>query len=148
MKQRALVLLAIPITSAACSSNWQGVDTASYILPFCESMDDSDTYLIETGGGSGASGVVIGRLVTDESDDIHDPNFVADVEYTLENIDVGGTQQQGETDDSGYFKEILGEGNWLLKLSAFKASLDCLNEISFNVEAGNTTDLCIDVHCE
>ena len=79
---------------------------------------------------------------------MHDPNYVADVEYTLENTDVGGTQQQGQTDSEGYFTEVLGEGNWLLKLSAFKGSLDCLNEISFRVEGGNTTELCIDVHCE
>ena len=81
----------------------------------------SDLYEIESGGGSGASGAVAGHMLTDESDDIHDPNFVADVEYTLENTDVGGTQQQGQTDGDGYFTEILGEGNWLLKLSAIRA---------------------------
>ena len=65
----------------------------------------------------------------------------------MDNIDVGGTQQQGTTNQDGGFTEVLGAGNWNFKISANQAGLTCANEVAFLVEAGQTTDLCVDINC-
>jgi len=115
---------------------------------FCYSMDDADTTVVEPGGGSGASGLLDGRLITDESDDIRDPAIVVNVDYTIENLDVGGSPKLGKTDSEGSFTESIGEGTWLLRLSDSKGGFTCRNEIEFDIEAGNTTRMCLDVGCE
>jgi hypothetical protein len=115
---------------------------------FCYSMADADTTLVEEGGGSGASGLLDGRLITDESDDFRDPALVVNVDYTIQNLDVGGSPLLGKTDSQGSFVESLGDGTWLLRLSDSKGGYTCRNEIEFAIEAGNTTRMCLDVACE
>ena len=131
--------------AAGCTGS--GSDSSGDQLPFCETFDDADTSHVEDGGGSGASGAVMGNVVTNESDDIHDPNLVSFVEYTMDYLDHGGALQSNQTDQEGYFHEVLGEGRWLMKLSAQKPGYDCSNELEFEVDAGNTTRLCVDVGC-
>ena len=132
--------------AGACTSSTI-VDTGVPYLPFCEKMEDANSHGIEVGGGSGTSGSVIGRVITDESQDLHDPQWVGFLDYTIDNIDVGGTQQQGETQQDGAFVEVLGAGNWRFKISATQAGFTCANEIEFQVESGNTTQVCVDVNC-
>ena len=122
-------------------------DSGEPYLPFCEKMEDANSHGIEEGGGSGTSGSVIGRVITDESQDLHDPQWVGFLDYTIDNIDVGGTQQQGETQQDGAFVEVLGAGNWRFKISTTQAGFTCSNEIEFQVESGNTTQVCVDVNC-
>ena len=110
-------------------------------------MEDADTFLISDGGDSSSSGTVEGRLITDESSDLHDPQWVGFLDYTIDNIDVGGTQQQGETQQDGSFIEVLGAGNWNFKISATVAGYTCANEVAFSVEAGRSTEICIDIDC-
>lgn len=117
-------------------------------VPFCEALSYAGQTRIEEGGGSGGSGKVVGRVVTSKSSDIHDPNYVASVPYTLENLDVGGTNTLGETDTEGAFVEILGAGNWEIKLAAQKVGYQCENTMDFLVQAGNTTYLCIALNCQ
>jgi len=130
----------------ACSGD-KSSDTSAANLPFCEKMADGNTQEFETGGGNGESGLVFGRLITNVTEDIHDPQFTAFVEYALENTDVGGAQRQGETNQEGELQELLGQGNWHLRISAFKGGYRCESEMDFNVKAGDSTNLCIDMRC-
>jgi len=133
--------------SVGCIAPKDNSDSGGAATGYCEAMTDANTSYVEYGGGSSSSGLVYGRLITDESDDIHDPNFVGFVEYTLESVDVGGSQTPGETEMDGDFAETLGAGTWLYKLSDTRPPYTCSNEYEFEVEAGDTTYLCIDVNC-
>lgn len=123
-------------------------DTGVGDQPYCTVFRDANTSFIEPGGGNGESGYVLARLVTDKADDIRDPNFVAFVDYTLENLDVGGSQTLGESTQEGDVIETLGAGNWRIKLNKNAAGYNCYNEFDFLVEAGNSTTMCLDVGCE
>ena len=137
------------LTAAGCGDKDAGDGTETgQPGGFCYSMADADSTLVEAGGGSGASGLLDGRLITDESDDIRDPAIVVNVDYTIENLDVGGSPLLGKTDSQGSFTESLGQGTWLLNLSDSKGGFTCRNEIEFTIEAGNTTRMCLDVGCE
>ena len=116
--------------------------------PFCFTMDDADSFVLSPFDDDPSSGQIQGRLVTDESADAHDPQLVAFVAYTLTNLDVGGSPQLGETDIEGKLFERVGAGNWRLQLSAAKGAYDCVNSVDLVVEAGQQTDLCVDVACE
>ena len=61
---------------------------------------------------------------------------------------LGGTQQQGRTDQDGSFQEVLGAGTWRFKHSAEKSGYSCANTVDFEVEGGNTTWICIDANCQ
>ncbi len=115
---------------------------------FCFDMADADTYEIVDGGPEGVSGLLDGRLITDESDDIRDPALVTNVDYTVENLDVGGSPLQGKTDSDGSFSEQLGAGTWRLRLSDSKGGYTCRNDIEVVIEAEKITRLCLDVGCE
>ena len=115
---------------------------------FCFGMDDADSWTLEDLDNDPSSGQIWGRLATDESDDIRDPNLVAYVDYTLQSIDVGGSAQRGETDDGGEFEERVGAGQWRLRLSGIKGGYQCNNDLELTVEAGKMTVLCVDVGCE
>ena len=141
-----IFLSSILSVSVSCTATTV-TDTSDQVLPFCEKMEDANSYVIDDGGNSTTSGTVEGRVITDESESLHDPQWVGYLDYTVDNIDVGGTQQQGETQQDGSFVEVLGAGHWNFKISASQAGYSCANELEFLVEAGRTTQLCIDVNC-
>ena len=144
LARRALALALVG--TAGCGGKDEETDIE---LPFCFTFDDADSYeLDDLDEPDPASGEIWGRLVTDESDDVDDPSFVAFVEYTLENVDVQGAPQLGETDDEGEFTERVGAGTWLLQLSARQGSYTCANELELVVEPGKLTVACVDVGCE
>ncbi len=131
---------------SACS----GKDTASSIVrvdAFCFDMADAGTWTMEDIDDDPSSGQIWGLLATDESDDIHDPNLVAFVDYTLQSVDVGGSAQRGATDENGEFEERVGAGTWRLRLSAIKGGYHCENDLELPVEPGKMTIMCIDVGC-
>ncbi|MDG1483881.1 MAG: hypothetical protein P8R54_30095 [Myxococcota bacterium] len=137
----------------ACDDGTTDSGQGSSVLElFCEDVADGGTYELEESQSAsidGANGSLIARIVTDESDDTHNPNFVADVTYIIENLDVGGSPRYGESDISGEVAATLGEGNWFIQISNNRvAGFDCYNEASFTIEAGMTTFLCLDVNCE
>jgi hypothetical protein len=141
-----IYILSLSTGSMACTNTTTG-DSSEPVLPFCEKMEDANSYVVEDGSDSTTSGTVEGRIITDESDDLHDPQWVGFLDYTVDNTDVGGTQQQGETSQDGSFIEVLGEGHWNFKISATQAGYSCSNELEFLVEAGGTTQVCVDVNC-
>lgn len=116
---------------------------------FCEDIADADTYTLKDGDVSGSNGSLYGRIITDEAEDPHNPNFVGRVTYILENLDVGGSPRYGESSDDGEIVTTLGEGNWRIQLSNIRiAGYDCYNDQTFVIEAGRITELCLDVACE
>ena len=116
---------------------------------FCADISAANTSEIVPGGASGANGALFARIITDESEDPHNPNYVAKVTYVLENLDVGGSPRYGESDNAGEILATLGAGNWRVQLSNTRvAGQDCYNDQSFVIEAGKTTYLCLDVNCQ
>jgi hypothetical protein len=139
----------LPLLSQCALAACKGDDEGPKIEPpFCFTMDDAESFELVAYDDDPSSGRIEGRLVTDESADVHDPQLVAFVAYTLTNLDVGGSPQLGETDIEGKLFERVGEGNWQLQLSAAKGAYDCENSIDLVVEAGQQTNLCVDVACE
>ena len=145
MGRISIICLFFPLLLACDSNKGAGAVRAD---EFCFGMEDSNDWMFEELDEDPSSGQIWGRLVTDESDDLYDPNLVAFVDYTLQNIDVGGSAQRWSTDENGEFEERVGEGNWRLRLSAIKGGYRCENDIEVPVKAGQLTVLCVDVGCE
>ena len=128
----------------ACST--PPVDSGT--TPFCEVWEDADTFVVTEGGGTDGSGTLIGRMITNRSEDLHDTVYVAGVTYTLENLDIGGTPQIAESSSTGDLTHALGEGRWEIALSTTAGGYTCANSMEFDVEAGRTTEVCIDIGCQ
>lgn len=142
------LFLTLAVGLTACGDKDDGNDTSQSIDAYCFDMADADTFEIIEGGPEGASGVLEGFLITDETDDLRDPAIVVNVDYTIENLDTGGSPKQGKTGSDGSFNETLGAGTWLLRLSDSKGGFTCRNEIEFQIEAERVTRMCLDVGCE
>jgi hypothetical protein len=124
-------------------------EDTSLNLPFCLQFEDADQYELEPlEDDDPASGEIWARVITDEGSDLDDPQYVAGVTYTLENVDVQGAPQVGETDQAGEFRKRVGAGTWVLRLDAIQGTYACSNELELAVEAGQRTVVCIDVGCE
>lgn len=136
------------VTSLLGSCGGNKIDTSLRSDAFCFGMGDANTWTVEPLDGDPSSGQIWGRLATDESDDIRDPNLVAFVDYTLQSIDVGGSAQRGNSDEGGEFEERVGAGTWRLRLSAIKGGYHCENDLEVPVEPGKLTVLCVDVGCQ
>lgn len=153
MKTSTLLLIAAfalgSLSACGDKGGTTGGDTGT-VLPFCYDIADADTFVIDQGGGDPGSGQVVARLITDSSasGDVRDPQFVAQMDYTMENLDVGGAPQAGKTDQDGAFTEEVGAGNWRISISGTKAGLYCENSIDISVEDGNTTRVCLATACE
>lgn len=149
MRRRTLIAASfLAVFLPACAEKDPApVDTGSE-GPFCRDMVDADTTQVEVGGGDPGSGVVVGQLITDDGSAVDDPLIVGQMDYTLENLDVGGPPRAGRTGQTGDFTEEVGAGNWWLSISGTKAGLTCQNELAIVVEDGNTTRVCIDTKCE
>ena len=143
-----LGLAAVALSGPGCAVDGpKGSDSAA-ALPFCRDMVDADTTTVEAGGGDPGSGQVLGQLITDDGSAVDDPLIVGQMDYTLENLDVGGPPRAGRTGQTGGFTEEVGAGNWLLSSSGTKSGLSCQNQIQIVVEDGNTTRVCVDTMCE
>jgi hypothetical protein len=136
-----------PIFSLLFACTDAAVDDTAEVEVFCDSMATANQWKVEAGGADKVSGLVYGRLITDQSDDPRDPNFVAFVEYTLKNTDVGGVQIPGESDVNGDFVEMLGAGAWEITIAAVKNGWTCNNKVDFEVAPDSTTWLCLDMQC-
>ena len=146
-----MVLIALMLTGCTDNSSNNDSGTGSLDL-FCEDVADGGSFEIEDNVNAsidGANGSLVARIVTDESEDIHNPNYVANVIYVIENLDVGGSPRYGESDITGEIAATLGEGNWHIQISNNRvAGFDCYNQADFTIEAGRSTFLCMDVNCE
>ncbi len=141
-------LALMPAVVAALGACGTKTEDTALDLPFCLQFDDADQFELEPlEVDDPASGEIWARIVTDEGADLDDPQFVAGVTYTLENIDVQGAPQVGETDQEGEFRKRVGAGTWVLRLDATQGTFSCSNELELTVEAGQRTVVCMDVGC-
>lgn len=148
LPSRFAVALAVAALSSSCADKSTTTSDSGVVVPFCRDMADADTTTIDVGGGDPGSGQVIGQLITDDGGDVDDPLIVGQMDYTMENLDVGGPPRAGRTGQNGDFTEEVGAGNWRLSISGTKAGLSCQNQLEIVVEDGNTTSVCIDTLCE
>ena len=124
-------------------------DTGVQVTPFCYSLEDGDSWMFEGEGGGETSGRFEGNLITDYSDDIFDPDYVAYVEYVVENLDIGGTTQQyGHTDNVGIFEGSGAPGLWAFTAGTQVGDATCSAYTEFQVEVGTTTRVCAVMHCQ
>lgn len=127
-----------------------GVDSADTAIfdDFCSVYAEAGTTQLEDGSADSTSGQVSGQFVQGVLADARDPQFVAFVDYLLENVDVGGQATRGRTDADGRFTATLGGGNWEIKTSGHQGSYYCAQESTFAIVAGKVTLLCVDMNCE
>lgn len=132
---------------AGCEEYTQ--DSAEEEVPFCYSLEDGDDWKLDGTGGGSTSGTFTGRLITDAAEDYDDGSFVANIEYTVENIDVGGTTQtRDRTDSGGYFEGSGAAGTWRFMAGAIVDNRTCNADMTFEVEVGNNTTVCAVLSCE
>lgn len=125
-----------------------GEDDSSGPAYWCETLDDAQSYYIEDGGGNVSSGRIEGRVITSSSDDVHDINLVADLDYTLESLSSGGSPSLGTTTEGGDFAKTVGAGTWKVQASKSYAGKSCTASFEFEVVAEKTTYACVDLICE
>ena len=141
-------LLTLPMISLACGEPEKD-ETGMYMQPFCTTLTDGNLYRFEGSGGGSTSGTFTGRLITDASTDVGDLGYVANVSYSLENIDVGGTTQRiGRTDSAGYFSDSGAAGTWEFSAGAVVDAKNCVADLQFEVEVGRNTSVCVLLTCD
>lgn len=132
----------------ACTSS--NITNESDTAPkgFCSDLEDGNLSQVEAGGGSSGSGDLEMRLITTEDVDQRNPLYIAFKDYTLENIDMGGIQQTGQTTGDGLaFANGLGPGNWLFVASFARGSRICKAELTVELKASSTTMGCAVMSC-
>ena len=88
------------------------------------------------------------RIITTEDLDIRNPLYIAFKDYTLENVDMGGIQQTGQTSGDGIATvQGLGPGNWLFVASFARGSKICKAEMTVELKAAATTHGCAVMDC-
>ena len=123
-------------------------DSAEPLPAFCEDASGGDEWRFEGTGGGSTSGTFEGSLITDAAAEVDDPDYVAYIQYTVENVDVGGTtQQSGNTDNYGYFTSSGAAGTWLFQAGTTVAGQPCNAEMEFEVEVGQNTTICPLLRC-
>lgn len=153
MKTASLLTFTLGILTAAqlggCTTDDKSTDdTSGGPAYWCESLDDAQDYYIEDGGGNASSGRVEGRIITSSSDDIHDVNLVADLDYTLASVTSGGSPSLGSTSVNGDFGKTVGAGTWRVQASKSYAGKSCAADYQFEVVAEKTTYICVELVCE
>lgn len=151
MKTASLLSLSLCLLGAAsgCPGGTdKSTDDTSGPDYWCETLDDAQSYYIEDGGGNVSSGRIEGRIITSSSDDIHDINLVADLDYTLQNATSGGSPSLGATSEGGDFSKTVGEGTWQVQASKSYLGKSCTAFYEFEVVAAKTTYICVELTCE
>ena len=140
-------LVALLFVHLSCDEETK--DTSVELEPFCITIEDGDDWRMEGAGGGSTSGSFAGRLVTDASTDIGAVEYVANVDYTVENIDIGcTTQTRDRTDSGGYFYGSGAAGRWRFQAGAVVDSHQCSADMEFEVEVGKNTSVCAVIRCE
>ena len=149
MKTLATLLLSGLLSGVLLSGcTGKSTDDTSNLELWCETAADANSDYSEEGGGSVSSGKVIGRIINVVDEDLHDPNVIGGMDYTLSPVGSGGGSTAGETDSYGEFYNTVGEGTWLFESGGRKGGYTCSSTYEFEVVAGRTSYLCIDAGCE
>jgi len=105
-------------------------------------------WLEATSTAAAGSGTLDLRVITDQSDDPHDPYYVAYRNYTLEPALTGGVQTTGSTSGDGLVEKTLGAGVWKFEATWTRGSTTCLAASEeLLVNDGETTHACLVLTC-
>jgi len=141
---RIVLMAALAVSVSCVGTGWKdtGVD------PFCANLDDANLYLIDGNTDGSANGTVIGQLISSDTQDLFDFDYVGYVAYAMKNTETGGTQTTGLTDNLGEFSATLGEGSWSFTAGALIRGKSCTATMNFEVEGGRQTTVCPAILCE
>ncbi len=132
---------------ASCAAT--DTETAEPEPEFCSDATFDGATLEEEGGDANpGSGTLKVRVITDQSDDVNDPYYVAYRTYALEPARTGGVQTIGTTSGDGLVEKTLGAGIWDFEASWTRGSRTCLavNE-EITVREGKITQACVVLTC-
>ena len=140
-------LTVLVLAASGCATS--AVDTAVEDPPFCESLADAGKTVSEDGSdASEGSGTLELRVITDQSDDIFDPLYVAYRAYALEPSETGGVQTTGTTSGDGLVERKLGAGDWDFEATWTRGSTTCTATMeALTVDSGRTTHACVLLTC-
>lgn len=140
-------LTALAFVALGCSTT--GTDTGFVDPPFCESLVDGGTTVIEDGSDAAAgSGSLALRILTDQSDDPFDPLYVAYRDFALEPSGTGGVQTIGKTTGDGLVEKTLGAGPWDFEATWTRGSTTCTATMEeLEIEEARTTNACVILTC-
>ena len=116
----AVLTLLVACSSDAADGSDTGIPLEEH--PFCEDYSEANTAEVEQLGDGSGSGYALGQMVQGVVQDPHDPAYVGFVDYILDNVNSGGVQTLGRTDQEGRFNETLGPGQWHIKTSGHQAA--------------------------
>ena len=113
---------------------------------FCEALDDGGS-VQQHGEGDSLRGVIVVRLLTDQSDAVTDPVYVAFKSYTLESAH---TRIQGETSGDGMVLACVASGDWFFEAAPLsRGDETCTAELEIPVGGAETTSFgCAVMSCE
>jgi hypothetical protein len=132
---------------AACAGN-QAADSA--VEPeFCSLPEfDGEMWFEPVSDAADGSGTLDLRVITDQSEDVNDPFYVAYRNYTLEPTETGGVQTTGTTTGDGLVQKTLGAGIWTFEATWTRGSSTCLATTdALLINSGETTHACVVLTC-
>jgi hypothetical protein len=146
---RPAVLSAALLLTVACDGNAAATDSDMAPPPFCTVAEhDGEMWLDETSAAASGSGSLDLRVITDQSEDVNDPFYVAYRNYTLEPTETGGVQTTGTTSGDGLVQKTLGAGIWTFEATWTRGSTTCLATTeALLIESGQTTHACVVLTC-
>lgn len=131
------------LISLACKSNINEEDFERLDL-FCDTPEEAFFGEYVQGETQNGSGKLHAQLMSD-ADYPRDLTYIAKATYILENLDVGGGEDEGQANAIGTIDTIRGEGNWFMRI---EGPTGCLGEVSFEIIAEQTLNICVPLTCE
>lgn len=135
------------LLTAACDTN-AGLDSDT-APEFCTVVEhDGEMWLDATSDAATGSGSLDLRVITDQSDDVNDPYYVAYRNYALEPAETGGVQTTGTTSGDGLVQKTLGAGVWTFEATWTRGSVTCVAATdALLINSGETTHACVVLTC-
>ena len=127
----------------ACKSNISADDYERLDI-FCDSLSEAYSEEYVSGGATGSSGRLEAQLMSD-ADYPRDLTYIENATFILENLDVGGGESLGQATPIGEIETTRGEGNWSMRI---EGPTGCLGDVSFEIKAGQTLNICVPLVCE
>jgi len=140
-------LTILALSALGCGPTY--IDTGLADPPFCESLTDGGKTVLEDGSeASAGSGSLHLRVITDQSDDMFDPYYVAYRAFSLEPSETGGVQTTGNTNGDGLVDKTLGEMPWDFEATWTRGSTTCSAVMNgLEIQEGKTTNACVVLTC-
>ncbi len=140
-------LAALTLLAAACTGT-QSLDSETE-PEFCTvTAHDGEMWMEATSTVADGSGALDLRVITDQSEDVNDPFYVAYRNYALEPTATGGVQTTGTTSGDGLVQKTLGAGIWTFEATWTRGSVTCVAATeALLINSGETTHACVVLTC-